>query len=89
MHESHPEGAIRFIEVFVDTPLGVCESRDPKGLYRKARAGEIAGFTGIDSAYEPPETAELTLPTVTCSIEACLGRCLDALGLPPAALRAR
>ena len=43
-----------FVEVFVDAPLRVCEARDPKGLYRRARSGEIAGFTGIDSAYEPP-----------------------------------
>ena len=53
-----------FIEVFVDTPLEVCEQRDPKGLYRKARAGEIANFTGIDSEYQPPEDAELVLHTV-------------------------
>ena len=50
-----------FIEVFVDTPLDVCESRDPKGLYKKARAGEIRGFTGIDDPYEPPLAPELTL----------------------------
>lgn len=50
-----------FIEIFVDTPLAVCEERDPKGLYRKARAGEIRQFTGIDSAYEAPEAPELTL----------------------------
>jgi adenylylsulfate kinase len=50
-----------FIEVFVDVPLEVCEARDPKGLYKKARAGEIRGFTGIDDPYEPPERAELTL----------------------------
>jgi bifunctional enzyme CysN/CysC len=52
-----------FIEVFVDTPLEVCEARDPKGLYRKARAGLIQNFTGIDSSYEPPEAAELALKT--------------------------
>jgi bifunctional enzyme CysN/CysC len=52
-----------FIEVFVDTPLEVCEARDPKGLYRKARAGLIRNFTGIDSSYEPPEQAELALKT--------------------------
>jgi adenylylsulfate kinase len=51
-----------FIEVFVDTPLEICESRDPKGLYRRARAGEIRQFTGIDDPYEPPEQPELTLP---------------------------
>lgn len=50
-----------FIEVFVDTPLEVCESRDPKGLYKKARAGEIKGFTGLDAPYEAPESAELSL----------------------------
>jgi bifunctional enzyme CysN/CysC len=53
-----------FIEVFVDTPLEICEQRDPKGLYQKARDGQIKNFTGIDSPYEPPEAAELTLATV-------------------------
>lgn len=48
-----------FIEVFVDTPLAICEQRDPKGLYKKARAGEIKNFTGIDSVYEAPEAAEI------------------------------
>src|SRR5262249_9152711 len=50
-----------FIEIFVDTPLEVCEQRDPKGLYRKARQGQIKNFTGIDSVYEPPLDAELVL----------------------------
>lgn len=50
-----------FIEVFVDTPIEVCEQRDPKGLYKKARAGEIKGFTGIDDPYEAPEAPELVL----------------------------
>jgi adenylylsulfate kinase len=50
-----------FIEVFVDTPIEVCEARDPKGLYKKARAGEIKGFTGIDDPYEAPESPELVL----------------------------
>ena len=50
-----------FIEIFVDTPLEVCESRDPKGLYKKARAGEIKGFTGIDDPYEAPVSPELVL----------------------------
>ena len=58
-----------FVEIFVDTPLEECERRDPKGLYRKARAGEIANFTGIDSAYEPPETAEIVLKTVERSVD--------------------
>lgn len=51
-----------FFEVFVDAPLAVCEQRDPKGLYKKARAGELRGFTGIDDPYEPPLAAELVLP---------------------------
>ncbi|MGV1015602.1 MAG: adenylyl-sulfate kinase, partial [Methyloceanibacter sp.] len=59
-----------FIEIFVDTPLELCEARDPKGLYRKARAGLIRNFTGIDSSYEPPERAELTLDTADTNPEA-------------------
>ena len=54
-------GNDRFLEVFVDTPLEVCEQRDPKGLYKKARAGELKNFTGIDAVYEAPETPEIHL----------------------------
>jgi bifunctional enzyme CysN/CysC len=54
-------GPDEFIEIFVDTPLGICEQRDPKGLYRKARRGELRNFTGLDSPYERPETPELIL----------------------------
>ena len=54
----------RFVEIFVDTPLAVCEDRDVKGMYAKARRGEIKNFTGIDDIYEPPETAEIMLDTV-------------------------
>ncbi len=54
-------GPGQFIEVFVDTPLEICESRDPKGLYKKARAGEIRHFTGIDSVYEVPDNPEIYL----------------------------
>jgi adenylylsulfate kinase len=50
-----------FIEIFMDTPIEICEQRDPKGLYKKARAGQIKGFTGIDDPYEAPEKPELTL----------------------------
>jgi bifunctional enzyme CysN/CysC len=57
----HAEAEIPFVEVFVDTPLELCEQRDPKGLYRKARAGELTGFTGIDDPYEPPSAPELVL----------------------------
>ena len=58
-----------FIEVFVDAPLEVCEKRDPKGLYKKARAGELKGFTGIDDPYEAPEKAELRLDAGTKTAE--------------------
>ncbi len=57
----HAMAGLPFAEVFVDTPLEVCEARDPKGLYAKARAGEITGFTGIDDPYEAPTSAELRL----------------------------
>ena len=60
-----------FIEVFVDTPLSECEHRDPKGLYKKARRGEIANFTGIDSAYEPPLDPEIHLHTIGISDAEC------------------
>ena len=53
----------RFIEVYCSAPLAACEARDIKGLYKKARAGEIADFTGISAPYEPPETPELVVPT--------------------------
>ena len=58
---SHADAGLPFVEVFVDTPLEVCEARDVKGLYAKARAGEITGFTGIDDPYEPPLAANLVL----------------------------
>lgn len=57
----HDAVGLPFVEVFVDTPLEVCEARDPKGLYAKARAGEITGFTGIDDPYEAPEHPDLRL----------------------------
>lgn len=60
-----------FIEVFVDTPIEECERRDPKGLYAKARRGELANFTGIDSKYEPPEAPEIRLDTVAHNAEEC------------------
>jgi adenylylsulfate kinase len=58
-----------FIELFVDTPLELCEDRDPKGLYKKARAGEISNFTGISAPYEAPEQAELIIKTAECRLE--------------------
>ena len=67
-----PEGG--FIEVYVDCPLAVCEQRDPKGLYRRARQGQIAEFTGITSPYEPPLTPELVLLTAEQDLETCAHR---------------
>jgi len=72
-----------FFEVFVDAPLEVCEARDPKGLYKKARAGDLRGFTGIDDPYEPPEKPELVLDAGTKSPEALADEviaCLRASG---------
>ena len=57
----HLEGKLPFIEVFVNTPIATCETRDPKGLYKKARAGQLKNFTGIDDPYEAPNTPELTI----------------------------
>jgi bifunctional enzyme CysN/CysC len=58
-----------FIEIFVDTPLAVAEQRDPKGLYKKARRGELKNFTGVDSPYEAPEQPELRIDTTSLSAE--------------------
>lgn len=68
-----------FVEVFVDTPLEVCEQRDPKGLYKKARAGEIKHFTGISDPYEPPASAELTIPGGSESISQLADRVIRFL----------
>ena len=68
-----------FVEVFVDTPLEVCEQRDPKGLYKRARAGEITNFTGIDSEYQPPEAAELHSRTTETSPEQAVEQVLGYL----------
>lgn len=72
----HEAAGLLFFEVFVDTPLEVCAERDPKGLYAKARAGEIKGMTGVDDPYEAPESPDLVLRTaqdsLTASVEACV-----------------
>ena len=65
-----------FVEVYLDVPLSVAEERDPKGLYKKARRGELPHFTGIDSPYEAPESAEVTIPTGDLTIEECVERIL-------------
>ena len=75
----HDEGDLPFFEVYVDAPLDVAESRDPKGLYKKARAGEIKGFTGIDDPYEEPSQPELHLRTDQLSIEESVQKLLNLL----------
>ena len=81
-------GADEFIEIHVDTPLDVVEQRDPKGLYRKARSGELRNFTGIDSPYEVPEAPELHIDTLDCNADAAADRiiaCLEQHGVLPRA----
>jgi adenylyl-sulfate kinase len=73
-------GAGEFHEIFVDAPLEVCETRDPKGLYRRARCGEIIGFTGIDAPYERPRNPDLTLFTAQETIDACVDRVMRLFG---------
>ncbi|HEU4480354.1 MAG TPA: adenylyl-sulfate kinase [Actinomycetota bacterium] len=68
-----------FVEVYADAPLEVCESRDVKGLYAKARAGEIKGFTGIDDPYEAPENPEVVCKTETESVEESAQKVIDKL----------
>jgi adenylylsulfate kinase len=81
----HPDGG--FAEVFVDTPIEVCEARDPKGLYRKARAGEIPEFSGISAPYEAPDEPELRLRTAEVDLDGCVGQVLahlEGAGIIPA-----
>jgi bifunctional enzyme CysN/CysC len=68
-----------FMEVYVDTPMSVAEARDPKGLYRKARRGELKNFTGIDSPYEPPEAPEIRIDTTMLAAEAAADRIIEHL----------
>ncbi len=78
----HEAAGLSFLEVFVDTPLELCEQRDPKGLYKKARAGEIKGFTGIDDPYEAPVAPELRLVPADGDAEAMASLVLERLGGP-------
>ena len=78
-----------YIEVYVNAPLEVCEQRDPKGLYRRARAGEIANFTGLDDPYETPESPEVECRTHVDGVEACVEQILARIALaltPPLGL---
>ena len=68
-----------FLEIFINTPLHICEARDVKGLYKKARAGEIKGFTGIDAPYEAPPNPDLDVPTENLSIEESAGMIYEFL----------
>lgn len=68
-----------FIEVFIDTPISECEKRDPKGLYKKARAGEIKDFTGIDSPYEAPDNAEIIIKNIDISVEDAANQVIEFL----------
>jgi bifunctional enzyme CysN/CysC len=77
--ELHEQADLQFVEAYVDTPLEVCERRDPRGLYRRARAGELPAFTGIDAPYEAPETPDVRLHGHEEPIEQSVQRILDAL----------
>jgi len=72
-------GPGEFVEVFVDTPLEICEARDPKGLYKKARAGEISNFTGLDAPYEAPVSPEVHLETADLSIDEAAAQVISYL----------
>lgn len=72
-------GADKFIEIFVDAPLNICEQRDPKGLYQRARAGEITNFTGIDSPYQKPENPQIHIQNTSNDITAALNAIMKYL----------
>jgi adenylylsulfate kinase len=79
VRDLHSRGGLAFVEVWVNTPIATCEQRDPKGLYKKARAGELKNFTGIDDPYEEPLHPELTLDTTATSPQAATLRLLEYL----------
>lgn len=79
----HAEAGLPFLEVFVDTPIAICEARDPKGLYRLARSGKLTDFTGIDAPYEAPDAPDLVIATMDRTTEACAGDLMQLIaGLP-------
>ncbi len=80
VREAHEEAGLAFVEVFVDASLEVCERRDPKGLYARARAGEIEDMTGIDSPYEAPESPDLRLDSEGTSAEKLAAQIVEAVG---------
>lgn len=72
-------GSEHFIEIYVNTPIEACEARDPKGMYKRARAGEILGFTGVNAPYEPPETPHLVIDTSSASLVECAEKLFSEL----------
>ena len=79
VREKHEEAGIPFLEVFVDTPIDICEQRDPKGLYAKARSGQIKDFTGISAPYEAPENPEIHLKAGNDPVDALVTLCSTVL----------
>jgi adenylylsulfate kinase len=75
----HAEGKLPFVEIYVNTPIATCETRDPKGLYKKARAGQLKNFTGIDDPYEEPLTPELTIDATSTSPQEAAALLLEYL----------
>lgn len=75
----HKDAGLKFFEIFIDTPLSVCESRDVKGLYKKAREGSIQGFTGVTQAYEAPENPNLVVKTENVSVHESTKKLIDLL----------
>ena len=86
LRRAHEEANLPFVEVFVDTPVAECERRDPKGLYARARAGEIKGFTGVDAPYEPPEQPELRVDTATTGVQEAVSQIVEILRARPRVL---
>jgi bifunctional enzyme CysN/CysC len=85
VRERHERDDLPFVEVFLDTPLAVCAERDPKGLYARALAGDLDGFTGIDDPYDPPPHPELQLTPQT-DVQAAVDAVLELLARAPTAL---
>ena len=79
LRKTHEQADLLFVEVFVDTAVEECERRDPKGLYARARAGEISGFTGVDAPYEPPEQPELRVDTSTTGVGQAVAQIVEIL----------
>jgi adenylyl-sulfate kinase len=82
----HARAGVPFLEVYMDTPLEICQERDPKGLYARARAGALHGMTGVDAPYEPPRSADLVLRSTASSVDDEVERVLTALARAEQAL---